>query len=116
MTRVLRGVTSPDGSRDLIEFVAAPGTRLAGIADLDRDSSEELVFVDTTSVTVSRITARGFEDVEGPALGCRAAANIEGNDRQQVVVTVPDGVTATDCLAPGRHSFDLTRDGLSETR
>jgi hypothetical protein len=123
-TRVLRGVVSRDGSRDLVEVGPAPGTRLAGIGDLDHDSGEELVFVDTTSLTVTRITAHGFQDVEGPALpsGCAADVNVEGDfrngrkgQRKLVVLTVPDGVKGKQCLAPGRHYFELTRDGLSET-
>ncbi len=120
--QTLRGIASLDGARDLVTFGTAPGTKLAGVGDLDYDNSEELVFIDTSSLTVTRIEGPGFVDIEGPDLpkGCAADANIEGDFRhgrkgeyKRLVLTVPDGVPAK-CLAPGRHYYELRRDGLSE--
>lgn len=120
--QTLRGVASLDGARDLVTFGTAPGTRLAGVGDLDHDNGEELVFVDSSSLTVTRIEGPGFVDVEGPELpkGCAADANVEGDFRngrkgeyKRLVLTVPDGVGAK-CLAPGRHYYELRRDGLAE--
>jgi hypothetical protein len=121
--QTLRGVASIDGARDLVSFGGAPGTRLAGIGDLDGDSSEELVFVDTTSLTVSSIKGPGFVDVVGPSLasGCAADVNIEGDfrdgrkgEKKYVVLTVPDGVKKQ-CPKPGRHFYALRDGELSET-
>jgi hypothetical protein len=122
--QVLRGVASLDGAHDSVTFGSAPGTRLAGIGDLDGDGGEELVFVDTTSLTISAIKGPGFRDIEGPPMphGCAADANVEGDfrngkkgDVKTLVLTVPDGIKAKGCLTPGRHYFRLTHDGLAET-
>jgi hypothetical protein len=123
-TQTLRGVTSIDGARDLVMFGSAPGTRLAGAGDLDQETGDELVFVDSTSLTISSIKGPGFADIEGPPLpsGCAADTNVEGDFRngrkgetKLLVLTVPDDVKGKRCLRPGRHYFALRDGELVET-
>ena len=122
-SQILRGVAI-DSRRDAVMFGMAPGTRLAGVGDLDGDGGEELVFVDTTSLTVSQIKGPGFTDIEGPTMpsGCTADANVEGDFRngkkgetKRLVLTVPDDVKGKGCLKPGRHFYALRDGTLSET-
>jgi hypothetical protein len=125
-TRTVRGVTSADGTRDLVAFAASPASaQLLGAAELDDAPGDELVFVGGRTLLVTRVTAAGFVDLEGPLLraGCTADANVEGDfrrgrkgTRKLLVITVPDEpAPAKGCLGPGRHYYALTAGRLEET-
>ncbi|HEY5928400.1 MAG TPA: hypothetical protein VIV11_42230 [Kofleriaceae bacterium] len=120
--QMLRGVASVDGGRDVVMFSHAPGAKLAAVGDLDGDGSDELVFVNTKELTVSKLDRPGFTDMPAMPVNCATDATIEADDRagrkaetKLLVLSVPDGVKGKQCLKPGRHYFALTRDGLSET-
>jgi hypothetical protein len=120
----LRGVVSLDGMHDLKAFVAVPpGTTLAFVGDLDRDTSDELVFVGQKSLVISRLTKDGFSDVQGPPLaeGCSADAKVSGDYRNGreglqnvLVLTVPDEQTGSNCMSAGKHYYKLDGDKLVE--
>jgi hypothetical protein len=121
--QTVRGVVSADGAQDLVTFGLAPGTKLVAYGDISQDGGDELVFADSTSLTVSSITTAGFVDVEGPmprscittiAVAADFRAGRTG-DVMRLVLTVP-GDAPPSCVEPGRHYFELTRDALSETR
>jgi hypothetical protein len=121
----LRGIASLDGMHDLKPFVAAPqGTSLAFVGDLDRDTSDELVFVGQQSLIITKITKAGFVDIEGPPMptGCSADAKVSGDyrngrtgEREDLILTVPEGQAGSNCLSPGKHYFWLVGDHLEET-
>ena len=120
----LRGVVSLDGAHDLKPFVPVPpGTYLAYVGDLDRDTSDELVFVGDKTLVITRMTKDGFVDVPGPAMpeGCSADAKVSGdyrNGREGItnvlILTAPDYQTGAGCLSPGKHYFKLDGDKLVE--
>lgn len=120
----LRGVTSLDGTEDVRPFVPLPpGTTLALVGDLDRDTSDELVFVGMQKLIVTRITKDGFVDIQGPPMpaGCSADAKIRGDfrngrsgDQDILILTVPD-LQGPGCLAPGKHYYVLAGDHLQES-
>ena len=120
----LRGVTSLDGMRDLRAFVAAPeGTRLEYRGDLDRDTSDELVFVGQGGLVITRITKDGFVDIQAPPLpaGCSADAKVAGDYREGreglhnvLILEVPDEQKGTGCMSAGKHYFKLDGDHLVE--
>ena len=121
----MRGVTSADGTRNVVPFSPSPlGAAMTGVANLDHDGSDEIVFVSPESLVISRIQPAGFADIEGPEVrrGCSADVNIEADfrrdrkGRQQVLVlTVPVGQKGRACLEPGRHYFTLQGDELVES-
>jgi hypothetical protein len=111
--QTLRGVASLDGKRDSVAFGTAPGTRLVGIGDLDDSGSDELVFTDSTSLTVTTISGPGFVDIEGPPMpsGCSIEASVESSGKRKLLVlSVPDAIKRKGCPTPGRHVYAL-RDG-----
>jgi hypothetical protein len=120
----LRGVTSLDGMHDLRAFVPAPeGTTLEYRGDLDRDTSDELVFVGQGALVITRITKDGFVDIQAPAMphGCSADAKVSGDYREGrsglqnvLILTAPELRTGPDCLSPGKHYFKLDGDQLKE--
>jgi hypothetical protein len=120
----LRGVTSLDGMHDLKPFVPVPeGTTLQFVGDLDRDTSDELVFVGEKSLVITRVTKEGFVDIQGPAMpaGCSADADVSADTRdghdglRTLILTVPDEQTGSNCLSPGKHYFTLAGAKLQET-
>jgi hypothetical protein len=118
--RSMRGVTSADGTRELVPFTASPAPTLVGVADLDGDSNDELVMIGKTSLIVTRVD--GLVDIPGPALrtGCSANVNVERDfragrkgERKLIVITVDDPAPKK-CPPPGRHFYGLKDNAIVE--
>jgi hypothetical protein len=119
----LRGITSTDGHRDVVAFAEQPRPgRFVGVADLDDDPGDELVFAGA-ELTISRISDAELIDIEGPALvgACNANAAVEGDFRhgragasRYVVLTVDDQAPAKGCPRTGRHYYGLVKGAVAE--
>jgi hypothetical protein len=122
--RTLRGVTTADGTDDLVAFAPAPAdVDLIGVADLDRDDTDEIVLAGAQELFVTRIVGGVFVDVAGPAMHgtCAANINLEADFRDgrrgehEVLVLHAGPGGGAKCLAPGRHYFDLVNGELVES-